>query len=133
MEDRTRGPELVRRALDTLALKLDGRPAAAAATAAKTIAPKRAILYNALEYAVELGLLTDNPVDRVAWKAPKATESIDRRVVVDRRRARTLLTTVAVQPGAGKRLVAMFAVIYYARCGRARRSTCGWTTSPACP
>jgi len=63
---------------------------------------------------VELGLLTDNPIGRVTWKAPKATESVDRRVVVDRRRARTLLTAVAVQPGVAKRLVAMFACMYYA-------------------
>lgn len=109
LEDPTRGPELLRRALDTLALRLDGRPAAA-----KTIARKRAILHNALEYAVELGLLTDNPLGRVKWKAPTATESIDRRVVVDRRRARTLLTAVAVQSGVAPRLVAMFALMYYA-------------------
>ncbi|MDG4790019.1 integrase [Micromonospora sp. WMMD1102] len=109
LEDRTRGPELVRRALDTLAVRLDGQ-----AASAKTIARKRAILYNALEYAVELGLLTDNPMGRVAWKAPKATESVDRRVVVDRRRARTLLTAVAVQPGVASRIVAMFALMYYA-------------------
>ncbi|GII26502.1 tyrosine-type recombinase/integrase [Planosporangium mesophilum] len=109
LEDRTRGPELVRRALDVLALRLDGKPAAA-----KTVARKRAIFYNALEYAVELGLLTTNPIDRITWRAPAAVESVDRRVVVDRRRARTLLTAVAVQPGVARRLVAMFGCMYYA-------------------
>ncbi len=108
LEDRTRGPELTRRALDRLALLIDGRQAAP-----KTIARKRAIFYNALGYAVELGLIIDNPLDRVAWAAPKTTESVDRRVVVDRERARALLTAVAVQPGVAKRLVAMFALMYY--------------------
>ncbi|MEV7624275.1 site-specific integrase [Actinoplanes sp. NPDC089786] len=109
LEDRTKGPELTRRALDRIALLIDGSQAAA-----KTIARKRAIFYNALGYAVELGLITDNPLDRITWKAPMTTESIDRRVVVDRERARTLLTAVAVQPGVAPRLVALFALMYYA-------------------
>ncbi|MFF5229985.1 tyrosine-type recombinase/integrase [Dactylosporangium sp. NPDC000521] len=107
--DRTRGPVLVRQALDALARQIDGQPAAA-----KTVARKRAILFNAFEYAVELGYLADNPIGRVKWKAPKAAESVDRRVVVDRYRARTLLMGVAVQPNVAKRLVAMFALMYYA-------------------
>ncbi len=108
LEDRTRGPELTRRALNQLAVLIDGRQAAA-----KTFARKRAIFYNALGYAVELGLMTDNPLDRIAWTAPKTTESVDRRVVVDRKRARSLLTAVAVQPGVAPRLTAMFALMYY--------------------
>ena len=91
LSDRTRRPVLVRQALDALSRRVtDGRPAAP-----KTIARKRAILHNALEYAVELGHLDENPLRRVAWKAPKTAESVDRRVVVDRRRARTLLMAVA--------------------------------------
>ncbi len=109
LTDRTRGPVLIRQALDAVARRqVDGRPAAP-----KTIARKRAILHNALEYAIELGLLSENPIKRVAWKAPKVAESVDRRVVVDRRRARTLLTAVAVQPGVARRLVALFALMYY--------------------
>jgi hypothetical protein len=45
---------------------LDGKPAAAA-----TVRRKRAVFYNALGYAVELGLLDANPIDRVQWKAPE--------------------------------------------------------------
>jgi integrase len=29
------------------------------------------VFYNALGYAVELGLLDANPIDRVQWKAPE--------------------------------------------------------------
>ncbi len=44
---------LLRNALDALALKLDGKQAAA-----KTVTRKRAVLYNALDYAVELKVLS---------------------------------------------------------------------------
>src|SRR5450755_4419510 len=36
----------------------------------------------ALGYAVELGLLGSNPVDRIQWTAPAVAPSVDRRVVV---------------------------------------------------
>jgi hypothetical protein len=45
-------PAVLRPALDALALRMDGRPAAAS-----TVSRKRAIFFNALEYAVELGHL----------------------------------------------------------------------------
>jgi integrase len=109
LDDPVRGPELVRAALDMLARQLDGKPASP-----NTVARKRAVFYSALSYAVEVGLLVANPIDRVAWRAPRAVETIDRRVVVNQRQARTLLTAVAVQPGVARRLVAFFACIYYA-------------------
>jgi hypothetical protein len=37
--------------------------------AATTQQRKRAVFYNALAYAVEVGLLSANPVDRIQWKA----------------------------------------------------------------
>jgi hypothetical protein len=51
--------DVVRRVLDSLTLRLDGKPAAAT-----TIYRKRAVFYNALGYAVERGFLPGNPV---AW------------------------------------------------------------------
>jgi integrase len=109
LDDPVRGPELVRTALDALARQLNGKPASP-----NTIARKRAVFYNALAYAVEVGLLVGNPIDRIQWKTPKAVETVDRRVVVNRRQARTLLTAVAVQPGVARRLVAFYACMYYA-------------------
>ncbi len=71
-------------------------------------------MYNALEYAVELRLLTQNPVKAVKWKAPKTTQEIDRGCVVNHVQARRLLTAVGQQMPSGPRLVAFFAIIYYA-------------------
>lgn len=100
------GVALVRAALDTLALKLDGTPAAA-----NTVIRKRAVLYNALEFAVERGDLPTNPLDRIKWKAPRVAGAVDRRVVVNHRQARALLAAVStVEP----RLVGFFACMYYA-------------------
>src|SRR5215470_14890986 len=54
---------VLRQALDALAVRLDGEPAAA-----NTIARKRAVFHNALAYAAELGLLPASPLAQVAWK-----------------------------------------------------------------
>ena len=53
----------LRQALDRLALRQDGRPAAAS-----TVARKRATLHNVLEYAVELETFPSNPLHRVRWR-----------------------------------------------------------------
>ena len=102
-------PSLLRSALDTLASKLDGTPAAAT-----TLMRKRAILHNALEYAVELGDLPSNPLLRVKWTAPKVAEAVDPRVLVDRKHAEAMLSVVKEQAEMGPRLVAFFACMYYA-------------------
>jgi hypothetical protein len=50
-------PDVLRGVLDAIATKLDG------ATAAATVVNrKRAGLFNAIEYAVECGLLNSNPI-----------------------------------------------------------------------
>lgn len=56
-------PQIVRRALDALALRLDGSRAAAA-----TITRKRAVFGNWLGYAVEVDLLEANPLVRISWR-----------------------------------------------------------------
>ncbi|GAA4209904.1 tyrosine-type recombinase/integrase [Actinocatenispora rupis] len=99
-------PVVTRRALDALAVTLDGKPAAPT-----TIARKRAVLYGALRYAVELGYLDANPIDRVQWKVPKTTEEVDRRVVVNPAQARRLLAAVREE---APELEALFACMYYA-------------------
>lgn len=95
--------------LNALSLRADGKPAAA-----NTIARKRATLYAALGYAVDLGRLDTHPLDRVKWKAPKVAESVDRRIVVDQVRARRLLTAVREQGPMGEHLEAFFGCMYYA-------------------
>jgi integrase len=97
---------LIRKALDTLALRLDGKPAAA-----NTVARKRAVFYGALRYAVELRLLPAHPMDFVQWSAPKSNEEVDRQSVVNPKQALALLE--AVHDKAPK-LVAFYACMYYA-------------------
>ncbi len=86
---RLKDAAVLRTALDRLALRQDGTPAAPS-----TVARKRATLHSVLEYAVELELFASNPVKRVRWKAPKGTDAVDRRVVVSPRQARALLNAV---------------------------------------
>jgi integrase len=97
---------IVRKALDLLATRLDGRSAAAT-----TVARKRAVFYGALRYAVELRLLDTHPMEYVQWIAPKSADEVDRRSVVNPEQALTLLTAVADRE---PRLVAFFACMYYA-------------------
>jgi integrase len=100
--------------LDVLAAisrTLDGNRAAA-----NTIARKRAVLSNALDYAVGRGL-DANPLPRAAkmWTRPRTTEGVvDPQVVVNRRQAEDLLVAVSYQGRIGPRLVAFFACMYFA-------------------
>ena len=97
--------------LDAISCKLDGKPAAA-----NTVARKRAVLSNVLDYGVGRGL-DANPLPAAAkvWTPPKTTEGVvDPRVVVNRRQAEELLTAVSYQGRIGPKLVAFFACIYYA-------------------
>lgn len=96
-------------ALDALAVRADGKPAAA-----NTIARKRAVLYAALKYAVELGRIDSHPLDRVQWTAPKVADAVDRRSVVNHARARALLAAVREQGDTGRHLEAFFGCMYYA-------------------
>jgi integrase len=117
---------VARSVLDALALKLDGKPAAAT-----TVARKRAVLYNAVELAVEQGLLSANSFTRVRWRAPKLTEAIDPAAAVNSDQARDLLAAVRLVGQArtdeptsacemkigepeGAPLAAFFGCIYYA-------------------
>ena len=99
-------PQRLRAVLDRLALRQDRT-----AAAASTVARKRATLHNVLEYAVELGFLQTNPLQRVKWKAPRTTETVDRRVVVNPAQARALLNAVWQRDPA---VAAFFGCLYYA-------------------
>ncbi|MFI0086462.1 tyrosine-type recombinase/integrase [Streptomyces bobili] len=107
-----KNPADIRRVLDSLKLTLSG-----ATAAAETVRRKRAVLFNALAYAVELGELPENPVTLVKWKPPTVTKEVDRRVVVNPRQAGELLAAVSYVGGyrraRGRRLVALFACMYF--------------------
>jgi integrase len=101
----------LRQALDALTITLDGH-----AAAATTVRRKRAVFHNALEYAVELEELADNNLGKVGWRAPKVSEVVDRRVVINPRQAREMLTAVSYvgKLDRGRHLRGFFACLYYA-------------------
>jgi integrase len=97
---------IIRKALDALSLRQDGK-----AAAATTVARKRGVFYGALRYAVELRRLPSHPMAHVQWTAPKSDDEVDRRSVVNPRQALELLTAVSHR---SPRFVAFFACMYYA-------------------
>jgi integrase len=102
-------PETLRAALDALGTKMDGKPAAAS-----TAGRKRAVFHNALDYAVERGLLAQNPLQGFKASKEKTTEAVDKRVVINHDQAKRLLDAVQAQGRTGQHLVLFFALLYYA-------------------
>jgi integrase len=133
-----RDPRVTRGALEALTLRLDGTRAAA-----NTIARKRAVLYNCLGYATELGLLPANPLDRIAWKPPKASCTIDPRSAASPAQVQAILAEITrIRP----ELTAFFGCLYYAalrpeeavalRCEDCELPARGWgqlTLASSCP
>jgi len=102
-------PATVRLALGACAKTLAGK-----AAAGSTQRRKRSVFYNALGYAVELGRLPSNPIDRIQWTAPAVAASVDRRVVVSPAQARTLLAAVRALSDRGAHLETFYGCLYYA-------------------
>lgn len=102
-------PDVVRSVPATIGRRLDGTVAAIS-----TSRRKRAVLHNALEYAVERQLLLANPLAAVRVRTQRMVDEVDRRVVVNPEQAARLLAAVGEQGEAGKRLVAFFGLLYYA-------------------
>jgi integrase len=102
-------PEVVRAVLSAVASKIDGTRAAP-----RTTHRKRAVLFNALNYAVEKGLLTANPIESIKQPVPQSSGAVDRRSVVNPAQARELISAVGLLRRTGPRVAAFFACIYYA-------------------
>ena len=99
-------PTVLRTALEALTFRLDGSRAAT-----NTIIRKRAVLHGALGYAVEAGLLLDNPLDTIGWRAPQSSAAINPVVVASPDQVSALLDAVArVRP----EMTAFFGCLYYA-------------------
>ena len=97
---------VTRTALQTLSVLRDGTNAAPA-----TFARKRATFHAALEYAVEMGYLDNNPLRRVKLRVKRSIDLVDRRVVVNLSQARALLAAVReVEPA----MEGFFACLYFA-------------------
>jgi integrase len=109
-------PQHARAALDAISVLQNGQ-----AAGATTIARKRSVFANVIRYAMELEEMPSNPLDRLSWKPPKVSEAVDRRVVVNPRQARELLTAVTYvgqqrrgPQARGQRLMGFYACMYFA-------------------
>lgn len=102
-------PRMMRRMLDALAVKLDGKKAAPS-----VILRKRRILHHILGFAVEEGLLPVNPMPLVQWQPPDVEDEVDPGIVVNPEQAVALLAAVGRQGRRGPRLKAFFGCLYYA-------------------
>ena len=99
-------PAVTRRALDTLALRLDGSRAAAAA-----ITRKRAVFHGCLGYAAELGLLAASPLERISWRPPGSRFAAGPQSAATPAEVQTVLAEVTrICP----ELTAFFGCLYYA-------------------
>ncbi|MFB1044263.1 integrase [Streptomyces chrestomyceticus] len=104
--------DVLRRALDALCRKLDGK-----AAAAKTARRKRAAFNEVINTAVEKGFFAENPLNGLRWNAPAVSEEVDPAAVPNPAQVARLLAAVAQQSGRGGRgphLEAFFGCMYYA-------------------
>jgi len=102
-------PEVLRPMLDSLTVRLDGKPAASS-----VVSRRRKILNTSAEFAVERGLLLANPIPALKWKAPRAVQVVDPRCVPNPIQVRALFDGVREQGRVGRRLVAYYGCLYYA-------------------
>ncbi|MFI6981531.1 tyrosine-type recombinase/integrase [Embleya sp. NPDC050154] len=107
-------PAVVREVQYRITYKLDGNPAAA-----ETVKRRRRGLNTAIEYALETKALTEHPLKGVKWpQVGQTVQALDPRVVPNPTQAREILTAVSYVGSwsrrRGRRLVAFFAVQYYA-------------------
>ena len=102
-------PDVLRELQRAVTRRLDGKPFAPA-VARKT----RSVLWNALDYALELKLIDVNPLAAVKWTAmPKGKRKIDKRAVPNPIQARTLLAAVRETLRSGERIEGFFATMYF--------------------
>ncbi|MCF3102943.1 tyrosine-type recombinase/integrase [Streptomyces roseoverticillatus] len=96
-----------------LGYRLDGKPAAR-----ETHKRRRRALNVALEHAVVAEELPENPLQKARKKQVGSSDVVDPRVLVNAVQGRQLLTAVSYvgswDRGRGRRLVAFYAVLYYA-------------------
>ncbi|MFJ8746487.1 tyrosine-type recombinase/integrase [Embleya sp. NPDC127516] len=100
---------LMRKVLTAFGLRLDGK-----AASPSTTRRKRAIMNNALGYAIEARRLTTNPLTSVQWSSPDVLTEVEPACVVNPQQARALLAGVRAQGARGQHLEAFFGCLYHA-------------------
>jgi integrase len=101
--------DTIRSALNALALRMDGKPAAATTTRRK-----RMVFSNSLRYALEKKRLSSNPLLFVDWTPPEVDDEIDWRYVPNPTQAARLIAAAAGLSERGLHLAAFFGCMYYA-------------------
>ncbi|MER5752608.1 site-specific integrase [Streptomyces sp. NPDC002088] len=105
-------PVVMRSLLTALRLNRDG-----AVAAAETQRHKHKVLINAVRYALEQRKLPADPLAPIKWSVAETVDQVDPRVVANPSQARSLCArspTSAVTGGHVRRLVGLFAGMYYA-------------------
>jgi hypothetical protein len=102
-------PTVLRPILHELTLKLDGKP-----LAVSVASRRRKILTAAIGYAIERGLLTENPIPALKIKNIKTTVQIDKRSVANPMQVRTLLAAARSRGRVGRRMAAFYGCLCYA-------------------
>ncbi|MPY81539.1 MAG: hypothetical protein GEV04_24835 [Actinophytocola sp.] len=103
-------PDTIRALQTAVTRRLDGQPFA------PTVARKtRAVLWNALDYAVEKKHFDANPLSGSKWtEMPSGRRKVDKRAVPNPVQARTLLAAVRQTQRNRQRLVAFYGTMYLA-------------------
>ncbi|MFJ9416235.1 tyrosine-type recombinase/integrase [Streptomyces sp. NPDC101227] len=106
-------PMVLRDVQYRLSFKLDDTPAAR-----ETYKRRRRGFNTAMEYAIEMGYLDENPLAKVKRTAAKGDDAVDPRVLVNQVQGAQLLTAVSyvgsIHRNRGRRLVGFFACQLYA-------------------
>lgn len=104
-------PAVIRRVQECLAQRIDGT-----AAGSNYFNRRRMVLSNAFNYAIELGLISENPLARVKLDRARYKNRgiVDRRRLVNPVQARKIIDAVRWTGRSGPRLVAMFGAMYYA-------------------
>jgi hypothetical protein len=122
------GAARTRALLDRISTTKDGTLAAA-----NTANRKRAVLNNAMQYAVEMNVFPANPLKTVKWTRPRTLKTVDPRAVVNADQARRFLAAVGELGPRGERMVRSSAPCTTLRSAPKRQPTYGTPISPACP
>ena len=113
-------PKIARSAYNSTTTDSFGKP-----YAVNTYRNKRKGLCGAINFAIEVGRLDSNPLERISTNPPRRNYCIDRRVVVNPGQARSLIEATRDQSPSAPQLVAFRTVIRSPRAAAPRLRTAG--------
>lgn len=121
-------PDILRRGLDSLSLRLDGNPAAP-----KTIQRRKAAVNEVFATAVERGYFAQNPMAGLRWTAPGHADEVDPDCVPNPHQVARLLAAVGHKRGGGRVLGCVAGVDHDAEPGSGGRPSVFLVNGPVPP